>query len=372
MKKILFFIPTLTGRGAEKVLVNLVNNLDKSKYCITVLTLFNTGINRRFLSPEIKYKYIFKKIFRGNIHIFKIFKPETLFNYMIREEYDIIVSFLQGPTTRIVSGGYKKNAKLINWVHTDVKDISILSNSYRSVKELFECYNRYDYTVFVADSAMNSFRQIIPLSMEKCKVFYNVQDTDSILKLSMEKVTDINYKKNAINLISVGRFSKEKGYERLLKIVSRLVYEDKLNIHLYLIGEGKLEKSYRKIIKEKCIEKHVSLLGYKSNPYKYIKNSDLYVCSSYREGFSTSVAESLIIGTPVITTMCSGMKEMLGENGEYGYIVENNDEELYRGLKKLITNKKILNNLKVASKKRGKFFSKQRTLEEIESFFDSL
>ena len=66
MKKILFFIPTLSGGGAEKVLVNLVNNMDKNKFSITVMTLFNVGVNIESLKEAIEYKYIFNKMFRGN------------------------------------------------------------------------------------------------------------------------------------------------------------------------------------------------------------------------------------------------------------------------------------------------------------------
>ena len=64
MKRILFFITSLAGGGAEKVLVNLVNNLDKTKYEVTLLTLFDVGINKQFLKDDVIYKSIFKKSFR--------------------------------------------------------------------------------------------------------------------------------------------------------------------------------------------------------------------------------------------------------------------------------------------------------------------
>lgn len=60
------------------------------------------------------------------------------------------------------------------------------------------------------------------------------------------------------------------------------------------------------------MEKSFTLLGYNKNPYKYVRSCDLYVCSSRREGFSTAVTESLIVGTPVISTECSGAIELLG------------------------------------------------------------
>lgn len=73
MKKILFLIPTLAHGGAEKVLVNLVNNFDKKKFDITVQTLFDGGINKQYLKSNIKTISVFKKVFPGNSHIFKFF-----------------------------------------------------------------------------------------------------------------------------------------------------------------------------------------------------------------------------------------------------------------------------------------------------------
>ena len=103
MKKVLFFIPNLSVGGAEKVLVNLVNNMDKSKFDITVQTLFAGGVNEQFLDKHINYRYCFKKTFRGKSQILKLFSPKTLYKKFIKERYDIIVSYLEGPTARIVS-----------------------------------------------------------------------------------------------------------------------------------------------------------------------------------------------------------------------------------------------------------------------------
>ncbi len=372
MKKILFFIPTLTGGGAEKVLVNLVNNMDKQKYNITVMTLFNVGVNIEYLNEDIEYKYVFKKLFRGNIHIFKLFSPEFLFKRIIKEEYDVIISYLQGPTTRIVSGCRNKDTKLVNWMHNEIDDIKKIMSSYRNKTELIKCYKKYDSTVFVAETVKESFNKIMPRIDKGLKVLYNTVDSDEIKMKSIQKIEDIKYDSNKINLISVGRFAHQKGYERLLKIASKLVKDDKLDIHLYLLGKGELEEKYKQIIDENDIERNVSFLGYKINPYKYVKNSDLFVCSSYHEGYSTAVTESLIVGTPIITTNCSGMEEMLGSNNEYGIIVNNTDEDLYDGLRNILNNKDKIKKLKEKAIYRGKFFDKNKTVKEVELFIDTL
>ena len=84
MKKILFLIPTLGNGGAEKVLVNLVNNIDKSKYDVTLMCIFDTGVHRKFLHQDVHYRFIFRKQFKGSTQIFKLFRPETLYRHLIK------------------------------------------------------------------------------------------------------------------------------------------------------------------------------------------------------------------------------------------------------------------------------------------------
>src|SRR5699024_6359779 len=156
-----------------------------------------------------------------------------------------------------------------------------------------------------------------------------------------------------------------KGYDRLLPIFNDLVSENK-ELHLYILGEGHLEQKIDKYIKENNLDDNVTMLGYKDNPYKYVKQADLFVCSSYAEGFSTAVTESLLVGTPVITTRVSGMEEMLGSNNEYGLIVDNEEEALYEGLKTILNDKKILDYYKKKAEERASFFDTEKTVKEVE------
>ena len=118
MIKVLFFIHDLMHGGAEKVLVNLVNNMDSDKFDITVMTLFNEGVHIKNLNPNITYKYVFRKSFRGNSKLLSIFSPKLLHKLFIKDEYDIAVSYLEGSCTRIISGCNDDNVKKFAWVHT--------------------------------------------------------------------------------------------------------------------------------------------------------------------------------------------------------------------------------------------------------------
>ena len=141
MIKVLFLIHDLGQGGAEKVLVNLVNNMDPRKFDITVMALFGGGVNEQFLKPYIHYFSCFKTMLRGNSHLMKLMSPKELHKWLIKDEYDVEVSYLEGPSTRIISGCPKKNTKLISWIHCKMTP-KISTIGYRSFREAKVCYNR--------------------------------------------------------------------------------------------------------------------------------------------------------------------------------------------------------------------------------------
>lgn len=369
-KRILFFITSLAGGGAEKVLVNMANHLDKKKFKVTVQALFDVGINKKNLSNDIEYKYVFKHIFRGNTILFKLFSPAFLFKHMIKGEYDIIVSYFQGPTTRIIAGCTKPNVKLVQWIHNEFHNRNDIVYCYRNDSECIQLQKKFNATVYVANSVKDAYLKTFPELEGNDHVLYNIVESEKIQQLSQEPINNDNIINHKFNLISVGRFIPQKAFDRLLRIVAKLKNEE-IDIGLTLLGVGYLEKNLKKQAKELGIENDVSFLGYQTNPYKYVKNADLFVCSSLHEGFSTAVTESLIVGTPVITTSCSGMQELLGNN-EFGVIVENSEEALYDGIKELLTNNFSLSHYKRTAEQRAKHFDHQESLEKIQVFLYSL
>ncbi len=89
MKKILFLIHDLGPGGAEKVLVNLVNNMDRDKFDITVMSMFGGGVNEQFLKEHIRYRAVFSRTVRGNSHLMKLLSPKALHRWFIKEHYDV-------------------------------------------------------------------------------------------------------------------------------------------------------------------------------------------------------------------------------------------------------------------------------------------
>lgn len=366
---ILFVHPDLRGGGAEKVLVNLLNSMDADKYEIHLLTYFKEGVNRKDLSPAIKQRYIFKKVFRGWSVLQKLFSPRQLYKLFIREQYDVIIAYLEGVPTRMVSGCPHKQTKLVSWLHIDLKNFGI-EKIYRSLTEMKQCYSKFDRVVAVSNRALESFFEQCALDRQYGEVIHNVVNTDLVVTNGKQQLSNPILSDECINICSVGRLTRQKGYKRLLKALSKIVTAYP-KTHLYLIGTGELKEELQNQVDSLKLNSHVSFLGFQQNPHQFVSKCDLFVCSSYEEGYSTAVTESIILGTPVLTTACAGMDEIL-DNGQTGMIVENSTEGIYQGLFDLLSQPELLSNYADKTRCKSSFYQQNNNATKVEALIDTL
>lgn len=371
MIKVLFFLPTLGNGGAERVLINLVNNMDRKKFSITVITIFNCGENRDLLATDIKYQYCLKRYYKGIAKIMKFISPKLLHNLFIREKYDIEVAYLEGIATRIISGCNNSKTKIVSWVHTEFINKAFASRIYRNCNETQNCYKHYDYIVCVSEQVKQRFCELFSVDEKKVGVQYNTNDSDRIIELSSEDIDDCYFNEDETNIIAVGKIIENKGFDRLARVQKQL-RSDGIATHIYIIGVGEEQSKIEKYLNDNELVGTFTFLGYKKNPYKYIKKCDMFVCSSYREGFSTATTEALIVGTPVVTVNVSGMCELLGNNNEFGIVVENDEQCLYEAIKDITINKEKLNYYSKKALERGNHFNKSVTVLETENLLEKI
>lgn len=369
MKKILFLIHDLGQGGAEKVLVNLVNNLDRTKFDISVTVLFGGGINEQFLKPDIHFRAVFPREIPGNSKLLKLLTPAQLHKLCVKEHYDIEVSYLEGPSARVISSCQDPDTKLVSWIHVEQHTMKKLAGSFRSEREARRCYNRFDLTVCVSQYVRDDFCRILDFQ-KPCRVLYNTVESQKILEQSTEQSPKLN-RDDGIRCAAVGSLKPTKGYDRMLRIIRRL-RDEQYPVHLYILGIGPLQQELEQQIADLHLQDAVTLLGYDTNPYKYVAKCDLFICASHAEGFSTAATEALIVGTSVCTVEVSGMKEMLGENNEYGIVTENNEEALYQGIKRLLDDPALLAHYKERAAQRGKTFSTANTVRAVEEMLENL
>lgn len=327
-KKIRFFITTLNSGGAERVLMNLLNWLDSDEYDVTLLTL-RGGENEGSVPGYVHYRSILRENRFSRILQKLLLKlPAGVFSALFfRGKYDYEVAYLEGKPTAYVLA-LKTKAKKIAFVHYDLSVKNVRLPMYRDASACLAAYRQFDAVCFVSQDALRGFEKTFG-PLENGRVVHNVIDFAAIREKSSQPVAK-EYAAKGLKLVSVGRLAAQKNYMMLLSVFAALSRE--YDLELWIIGEGKERRQLSDYIEANDL-KNVHLIGYVDNPYPYVKQADLYVCSSRFEGYNTAVLEATILGVPVLTTDCAGMSELL-DGGRYGLIVENTPEALSDGIRR--------------------------------------
>ena len=318
-QSVLFCIFSLTGGGAEKLLIDILQRIDNSCFDVDLCVL--TRRNGVYFNavPDYVKCFIYEDI-----------------NSFSSKNYDVEIAFLEGPPTRLVALHHSSAIK-IAWVHTDMYINRWTKSYYQDVFEETLCYNMMDEIIFVSHTAMQQFDRLFPEVTTKKHVIYNLFDKKSVILKSKANIPHINHEK--LTLCSIGRLVPVKGYIRLIPILKKL-HDDGLDFQFWIIGDGFQRNEIQNLINESNLEKVVHLQGFQKNPYPWLKKSDIFVSVSYAEGLPLVIGEALCLGKPVLATRVSGSIEILG-HGKYGMLVDSNDNSIYNGLKKMMSDKSL-------------------------------
>lgn len=364
--KILFLLDRLHRGGAEKVMQTLVNHMDQSKFDITVHTLVPPSPGES-LAPGIRMRVINTCKSGLGRRLFSLWirlcaELRILYPLYIKDDYDVEVAYLEYGPTKLLAGSTNKHALKLAWVHCDLEK---QTEECRTQRKLARQYSKYDTVVCVSQSIQSGFVRMFG-SCPPSVVLHNVNDEEDIRqKAQMEKPE--RGKKPVFT--TVGRLYSVKGNDRLIE-VAKMLRDAGYDFEIRIVGEGPERSNLERMIQEYGLNDKVFLRGFCNNPYPHLEITDVVVCPSRSEGFSTVVTESLILGKPVVTTPCSGMRELLGDS-EYGLITEDSVEGLYLGMKKLLDDPALRAHYARAAEKRGRQFEKKTILAQTEAFFCS-
>ena len=312
MESILFFMETVDSGGAETVFTNIIKYLNKKNFKIKVVT----ERDHEIFTEEIKSAVPFDSFIKTNRSMIRDFfnkikiklsliLPERIVrDFYILGKYDIEVAFCEGYSTKLIGNSGRKNCKKVAWVHTDMMKNPWSEKIFGSAEEEKKCYENFDAIVCVAETMKKSFVEKYGMS-EKVFVLYNPLDIERIKVKSKEKIHfDFSGK---MNFVLAGSFIEVRGYERFVNVCERLKKEG-FDFSVFIMGDGEEKEKIKKIIPQKNLDNIIKILDFQTNPYPYIANSDVFVCASYAEGYSTAVSEAVALNVPVITTECSGMR----------------------------------------------------------------
>ena len=380
MKRILFILPSLTMGGLERVQVTLANALQRNGYDVTVMILDDN----RELADELDHRVtFFRKVYKKNLghkvpYIRRKFyddgmwetraTPTELYEYYVgKEQYDVEIAFFHGMSTKIISGSTNKKAVHLAWIHNDFTKIKSYRFNFKSFEDVQQAYNRFDKVVCVSENARRGFIKTIG-DFGNTVTIYNMLPVEKIRESAKEEI-EYHYPQNTFNLVIVGRLiDSHKGHRRLVNVISELRKEGHM-VSLTIVGDGKDREMVEHTIDQLKARDCVFTVGNQKNPFPYIAGADMLVCASYYEGFNLTVAEALILGVPVISTICTGPCEIL-DNGKYGMLVENSRRGLYYGIKLLSENPTIVDIYRKKALKRIDFFSEKRILRQVIDLFE--
>ena len=370
MKKIIFGITSLTLGGAERVLVDLANELSKkNEYEITIFTIYGKGELEKQISPKVKLKTIYTKPYNQLSKIQrKIIEPlrilltkNKIYKKYIKNKYDKEIAFLEGPITRIFACGKEKNKK-IAWIHNDISQVfgtGIKAKIKRKIDQ--KQYKKFSKLIFVSQSNLESFKETYRNNKAEKQVIYNYINSEIVLKKAQEPFED-QFNLQNINLVTVARLVPQKALERLIKVHSTLI-KDGIKHNIHIIGDGPEREKLEKLIKSNNCGDTLKLLGAKENPYPYMKEADYFCLLSYFEGYPMVVEEAKILNKEILITETAA-KEVI-KNYSKGKIFENTEEGIYNGIKTVIQNKKLKEN----DMQELKEYNNKNIIEQVENLF---
>lgn len=368
-RNVLFVVDEKRMGGVSVLLEDILNMINIKNYSIDVLVLHNNGSMLNNLPKDVNIIYgtsyfeaidytlkevlksgDFKRIYH-KIKIILDMKTGNIKNTIIRERkkilnknYDVEIAFKDGFTALFTIFGNSKTK--IHWLHYEYKK----TNPNAKYDKLFKrILPKFDKIIAVSEGVEQAFNKIYHLE-NKTSIIPNLVNTDKIIKKSKEK-SDVILSKSDINFVSVGRLHIQKGYDILIEVVHDLNKSNFLpkNFKLRIYGDGPEKFTLNSLIRKYHLEDKIYLLGKVMNPYKYVKNSDLFILPSRYEPFGLVIIESMTLGVPVLATENHATSKII-QNGKNGYITENSYQGIYEGLKYLLENfqelKKYKKNLK--------------------------
>ncbi len=376
-KKLLIHNGNISIGGQEKMLMEFLNILDSKKYEILLLIEENNGKRNDYIDriPKwIDYKFLTTEEFMNKIEKYqssKNFLEKLYYSHLLKlkkkislkelKKYlnfsDIIIDYDMG-LLRNLHKINLQNKKIIGWSHAG-------SGELLRKKQKRENVNKYDCIVTINETMKNGYLKNYN-NKEVVKI-YNFLDFDLIEKKAEEKL-EKDYGKY---IISVGSLTENKNHKLLINAFKILKEKYKISEKLLIAGEGKERENLEKQIKELNLGNDVLLLGQKENPYKYIKNSELYILPSKAEGFSLTLVEAMCLKKMIVSTHNNGSEELVREN-KYGVLVENNANEMAEKINYYLENKNERKKYEELGYERAKDFSKENGKKVIEEFIDRL
>lgn len=326
----MIFIPDLRGGGAERVTVNLCNEL-VSNFIIELVVMKASGEMFKMLNPSIKVhncninklRYFFFKIPK----IIRKSKPD----YVLGQMWPLTSILIFAKYFFFLKGKFYL-CEHVN-VSESIKNETYL-NYYLAAPIIFITHNLCNKLITVSMGVKYEFKNKFFIRDKKIKVIYNPV-IDVLFRNYKTKKKNIWSNNKKIKLLSVGTLKKQKNFTYLIEALSIINY---LDFELIIAGNGPEKENIISAINNYNLSSKIKLIGYKDVLNDYYYNTDIFILPSLWEGFGNVIVEALYYNKKVIATNCKyGPKEILGTN-KFGYLAPLDDAKKFAELIKKVAN----------------------------------
>ena len=315
-RKILFVIHEMTMGGAQRVVSNLLNGLDRELFEVH-LALFN---KKGVLLENIKEDVIIHDLKASRV----VFGTHKLVGLILKEKPAVVFTGITHVNLMVAAfiPLFKLFLKETMFITREVNIPTVRAKYMKKSKKMDRFYKRFiaRFETIIAQSNFMKEDIVKSYNLDEAKVTVvnNPLDKESIFKELEQRGSAKSLPKDKINIVATGMLRKQKGFEQLLEVMPLL--DEKY--HLSIVGEG----SERKVLEEKIerldIANRVTLLGLQKNPYIYMEEADIVVLSSLYEGFPNVILEANVCGKFVVAFACPGVSEEIIIENLNGVLVE--------------------------------------------------
>lgn len=321
-KKIVFILPSLRGGGAEKVVMNIINSLDETRFDIIMLVICSGGDYFDLITQRVKLLRLEKANARsGSLDIYKVLKtirPDIVFTSL---NHVSIITIL----IRMLSRN-----RFVSVVRLPTLPSNKLGAGWKAKIERFmnrRILRHAHYVIAQTAQMKMEAASYYKIPIDKIRHIPNIVNHQQVEKLSRELLNVFDHSR--FNLVAAGSLYSMKGFDVLINSMKRVVI-DLPKTRLHILGKENTEPGYSRklqaLVDEHGLRDHVLFHGFKANPYPYFREADLFVLPSRKEGFPNVVLESLLLGTPVVATDCVDFSGVI-EPGVNGFVVPVENEE---------------------------------------------
>ena len=325
MRKIAFFIPKLNGGGAERVVVNLVNELSKRRDLEIFLFVSRMGGEYDDLvGKEVNFESLGERKL--------IFSILPLLKKIKKNNIECLITGMPFPNIAgILCKKIQPSLKLIVTEHNDLRNqisgskVSIVDKLTPFAIKLF--YHHADGVIAVSKGVADFLIKNNYRVGKRIRVIYNPIIYKEMYDSGCEKVSDYTFRDDYVYVVSVARLTEQKNLRLFIEIINSLKVKTK--VKGLIIGQGEELESLIEYTNKLNCNNDIDFLGFKKNPYKYIKQCDLLLMTSLWEGFGNVLVESVALGTKIASVDCpSGPSEII-ESLKYGCLLNGSEVNEY-------------------------------------------